>query len=651
MVKTMKKIDKLFNSKHFIIIAGLFLIPSLIEHLPFINQYIGIKFPVVNIFGLMFELDTAWVTIIISGVPLAWLAISRIIFERFISSALLITMAMVAAICINEIFAAGEVAWIMAIGAFLEEKTVHRAKKGIEKLLSLAPMQGRRVTRSPNGEEVEEMVMVENLFIGDIVRVLPGEAIPSDGVLENGSTSVDQSIMTGESLPVDKTAGDEAFAGTINLFGTADVKVTKSMENSALQKMVQLVREAENNKAPIQKIADKVAVWLVPIAFFIALATFLISGEITRGVTMLIVFCPCALALATPVSIVAAIGQATKHGVLIKSGEALEKMGKVNAIAFDKTGTLTYGKLSITDVTPADDSGLSADDVLALAASVESRSEHPLGKAILAGAKEKGLELTDISDFVMTVGKGVTAFVNGVPVYCGNLKFLQENDVAAISETELDRIGRLQSQGKAVIAIARNNEYIGLVSLSDVYRQDAPSMIRNLTAAGIERTILLTGDNQRTAEYIASQIGLTDIKAELLPVNKVDSIKEIQIEGYNVCMVGDGVNDAPALKTANVGVAMGSIGSDIAIEAADIALMGDDIYKVPYIKALSNAAVASIKLNILLSLIINAVALYFSAVGVIGPVLGALVHNAGSVLVVLNAALLYDRKIYKDDRL
>jgi heavy metal translocating P-type ATPase len=615
----------------FIIISGVFLLVSFAQFL--------------NLLPFKINPDPAWAAIIICGIPMLYLAIYRVIFQRFISSALLISIAMVAAISINEIFAAGEVAFIMSLGGFLEEKTLRKARKGIEKLISLAPMLGRKVIQNPGGSESEEMVKVELLRVGDIVRVLPGEAMPADGVIVSGNTSVDQSILTGESLPSDKEQGDEVFAGTINRFGTADIEVRKQMENSTLHKMVQLVKEAETGIAPTQKVVDKFAEWLVPFVLLLAIAVYMLTGEIVRGVVILIVFCPCALALATPTSIIAAIGQAAKFGVLIKSGEALEKMGKVNVITFDKTGTLTHGKLTVSDIIPA--SGFTEDELLTLAASVEARSEHPLGKAVTVYAKEKGLLLNTITDFTMSVGKGVQANINDEPIFCGSINFLYENKIKKLTGKEANEIGTFQEQGKAVIAIAKGNNYIGLIALADVYRDEATDMLKNLSAVGVKKTILLSGDNKKTAAYVASQIGLTDVRSELLPADKVSHIKNLQNDNEMVCMVGDGVNDAPALKTADVGIAMGCMGSDIAIEAADIALMGEDISKIPYIKALSNATVRSIKVNIFLSMFINVIAIYLSIVGLIGPVAGALFHNIGSVLVVLNAARLYDKKIMK----
>jgi heavy metal translocating P-type ATPase len=584
-------------------------------------------------------LNPAWIAVILCGYPLLYVAVWRIIFNKGIlkvSSALLISIAMVAAIFIGEFFAAGQVAFIMAIGAVLEDRTVERAKKGIKNLISLVPEQGRVIAGGS-----EKMMPIEQVNKDDILRILPGEAVPVDGEILSGNTSIDQSIITGESLPIDKTVGDSVFCGTINRFGSIDIKATKVGADSSLQKLIRLVQEAENNKAPTQLIVDKWAAWLVPTALVIAIATYLITGDIIRAVTVAIVFCPCALALATPTSIMAAIGQATKHGVIIKSGEALERMGKVDTVAFDKTGTLTHGNLVVSDVVSFD-KNISERDFLSLIASAESHSEHPLGKAIITYAKQNNIEIKPIDDFMMLPGKGISANINGNKILCGNHAYLLENNVH-LDDDYAPTLERLRGQGKATIWVSLNGICKGVVALSDTLRQTAKSMVQELKEKHAD-AVLLTGDNRQTADYFAKQVDIESVFAELLPAQKVERVRELQNEGRNVCMIGDGVNDAPALKTANVGVAMGSMGSDIAIEAADIALMGDDISKIPYLKRLSNATVKLIMINITIAIIFNIVAITLSILGLLNPITGALAHNVGAVAVVLNAALMYDRK-------
>ena len=585
--------DFLFGLK-MTIISGIFLLIAIIF------MIFGISTPI--------YLNPAWGTVIISGIPMLLLAMTRLI-------------------------RAGEVAWIMALGALLEDWTVERAKKGLRNLINLTPETGRRIV-----DGKEEMISVDEIKIGDILRILPGESVPVDGEIIRGSSSLDQSIMTGESLPIDKEIGDEVFCGTMNLYGAIDIKATSLGENSSLQKLIDLVKAADEKQAPTQRIADKWATWLVPVALFIAIAAWLITGNIERGVTVLVVFCPCALILATPTAIMAAIGQATKYGVLIKSGEALETLGGLNTLVFDKTGTLTYGNLAVSDIISLKDD-LDEMDVLNIVASCEKLSEHPLAKAIVEKAKEANVDIEEPKDFKMYPGKGVSCKNSYGQVYAGNSKFLSENNIDVNVDAELDQ---LKHEGKASIIAALNGEIIGLIGLSDVIREDSKNMIQNLHDLGTE-TILLTGDNTETANYFASQVGIGKVYGNLLPQEKLDWIEKLKAEGKKVCMIGDGVNDAPALKTADVSVAMGSVGSDVAIEAADIALLGDDIGKIPYLKKLSNSTLFTIKANIIISMTINAVAIVCSVLGLLNPVTGAIVHNAGSCLVVLNAALLYDR--------
>ena len=600
---------------------------------------------------IFLPIDPAWIAVLISGLPLIHEAIERLIEREGInkiSSPLLISTALIAAILIGDIFAAGEVAFIMALGELLEDMTTDKAKAGLEKLISLEPQQARRIInaelRMQNVEFKEEMIELDQIKLNDVIRILPGETIPIDGVIISGNTSVDQSTLTGESLPIDKNVGDEVFSGTINRFGAIDIKATKINSDSSLQKLIKMVKDAENKKAPMQRIADKWASYLVPTAMLIALITYFVTGDIVRAVTVLVVFCPCALVLATPTAIMAAIGQATKHGVIIKNGEALEKMGKVDTIAFDKTGTLTFGKLTVTDIISLVDD-LNKNDLLKITASIESMSEHPLGKAITNHARIKNILIDEVKNFTMTSGKGVGGQFRIKNEECriisGNEKYFEENKIK-ISDKAQRLIEDLRSQGKVSILTAINDQHVGIIALSDVIRPTARSMVSALKNISTD-SVLLTGDNQRTAKYFASQAAIENIHAELLPEEKVKNIIELQKQGRKVAMIGDGVNDAPALKTADVGIAMGSMGSDIAIDAADITLMSDDISKIPYLKKLSNATLKTIKFGITLSLTINFIAIILSIKGVLNPVTGALVHNGGSFLVIMIAAMLYDK--------
>lgn len=618
----LEKILDAFESKIALLISGLSILASLL--LPICGVEIKIWY------------DPAWLAVILSGIPLLENAIRKLIKNKGISkisSALLITSAMVAAIAIGDVFAAGEVAFIMAIGELLEDLTTDRAKRGLTKLISLAPVTGRLIE---NGNE--RVIDATEIKVGDILRVLPGESIPVDGVIVSGQTSIDQAVMTGESLPIDKAEGDEVFSGTINLYGSVDVRATKVGKDSSLGKLIRMVKEAEENKAPMHRIADKWASILVPVALLIAVAFGIIRQDIVVAVTVLVVFCPCALVLATPTAIMAAIGQATKHGVIIKSGEALEKMGKVDTVCFDKTGTLTNGALTVSDVIPF---GISEGELILLAASAESRSEHPLGRAIYEYGKEK-CEIPTCNGFVMEAGKGVSATVNGKIVYCGNERYLTEKGVT-VSDEVIKALTELRASGKASVTVSDGEMVLGVIGLSDTVKPNAAETVDSLKNLGTE-AVLLTGDNRYAAEFFGSQIGITNIKSELLPENKVDCVLSLRDQKRTVAMVGDGVNDAPALKSADVGIAMGTMGSDVALEASDIAVMSDDIGKLSYLKRLSNATVKTIRFSISLSLIINFAAIILSFFKLLDPATGALVHNAGSVFVILIAALLYDRK-------
>ena len=626
------RIHDILSGLYMTILAGLFL---LLDGIPHLIEEFGGQRPFQNIFPF----EPSWITVIICGFPLVYLSIRRIVYNKGISkisSALLISMAMFAAIAIGDIFAAGEVAFIMALGALLEEATTERAKKGLKKLISLAPVKGRKIQANK-----EIMVPVESIQSGDYLRILPGETIPVDGRIINGETTVDQSIMTGESIPVDKTIDDDVFGGTINCFGAIDIIATKVGEDSSIQKMIQLIKNAEQKQAPIQRIADTVASRLVPIALLIACIGYLVTGNIIVGVTVLVVFCPCALVLATPTAVMAAIGQATKHGVIIKSGEILETMGKVDTMAFDKTGTLTRGQLSVQSIL-AVDTDYSETDILQLAASAEAKSEHPIGKAIVSHAIEQDLEILDTTSFTMFVGKGIIAVIKGRELYCGNERFLEEHNII-VSESIQQAINVYRSEGKVSVIIADREHIIGIITLSDTMRNDAINMISAISSLDMT-TVLLTGDSKAAATYIGKKSGVSEIHAELLPGEKVSIIESLQGKHHKVCMVGDGINDAPAMKTADVSIAMGTIGSDIAIETADIALMSDDLSKIPYIKRLSDATIKTIKFSIALSMAINCIAIILSLLEVLTPTTGALVHNVGSCLVVLIAARLYDRK-------
>lgn len=585
----------------------------------------------ISLFDLVpLPFDAAWIAIILCGLPIILEAIIGLVTAFDIKADVLVSLALVASVLIGEDFAAGEVAFIMQLGALLEELTVSKARAGIEKLVHLTPQTARILTA--NGEKI---ISAEQVAIGDRIRVLPGETIPVDGVILSGQTSINQAVMTGESLPVDKTVGDEVSSGTVNQFGAFEMEAAKVGEDSSIQRMIRLVQSADAGKAKIVGLADRWATWIVVIALSAAALTWFFSGEIIRAVTILVVFCPCALVLATPTAIMAAIGNATKHGFLVREGDALERLSKVSKVTFDKTGTLTYGTPKVTAIGTC--SGFTEREVYAYAAAVEQFSEHPLGKAVVSCYKQESEpDLLQAEQFTMIPSEGVTGVVNGKTVKAGNLKLLKE---VPVSRDLAVAAGKYLMDGCTVIYVAVDNTLAGYIVLADTVRQESAKMIRDIHTLGVQ-PVLLTGDNQNAANVIGRQLGIEEIHANCLPEDKLKQIGAYQQQGQEVCMIGDGINDAPALKKANVGIAMGGVGSDIAVDAADIALVDDEIKELPHLLALSKKMMRTIKLNLTFSMGLNFLAIALAVTGILGPVVGALVHNAGSVVVIINSALL-----------
>ncbi len=588
----------------------------------------------VSIFDLIpLPFDAAWVAIILCGLPIILEAIIGLITAFDIKADVLVSLALVASVCIGEDFAAGEVAFIMQLGALLEDLTVAKARSGIEKLVHLTPQTARVITGG-----TEKTMPAEEVKIDDLIRVLPGETVPVDGVIISGQTSVNQAVMTGESLPVDKSVGDEVSSGTVNQFGAFEMRATKVGEDSSIQRMIRLVQSADAGKAKIVGLADKWATWIVVIALTAAALTWLISGEIIRAVTILVVFCPCALVLATPTAIMAAIGNATKHGFLVREGDALERLAKVSRITFDKTGTLTYGTPKVIAVESL--SAYDKDKIFAFAAAAEQLSEHPLGKAVVRCYKaDIGLDISPVQNFQMIPGKGVTATVEGRTIKAGNLKLLSKSEDLQLSHALAGSVGKYLNDGSTVIYVSVDDVLVGYIVLSDTLREESVQMIDSLIHLGVQ-PVLLTGDNQNSANTIGWKLHIKEIHASCLPEDKLNFIESYQNNGDDVCMIGDGINDAPVLKKANVGIAMGGVGSDIAVDAADIALVDDEVKELPHLFALSKRMMTTIRLNLMFSMGLNFLAIILAINGTLNPVVGALVHNAGSVAVILNSALL-----------
>ncbi len=586
-----------------------------------------------NMRGPLF-FNPAWIAIILCGFPILKGAFAGLVTDFDIKADVLVAMALVAAVYIGETFAAGEVAFIMSLGSLLEERTVRKAREGIEKLVNLSPRTAR-VLRDGR----EAVIPAENVQAGDMLRVLPGETIAVDGIITFGQTTVNQSLLTGESLPVDKDVNDEVFSGTVNQLGAFDMRATKVEEDSSLRRMIRLVESADASKTPIVRIMDRWATWIVITALLTAIGTWLYTGEIIRAVTILVVFCPCALVLATPTAIMAGIGNATRFGVLISSGDALERLAKVTRVAFDKTGTLTHGKPEVVAVRSFA-SGLTDAQLIRLAATVEQRSEHPLGQAIVRHAKGLGITPQNLERFISIPGKGVLVETGGKKALGGTLQLMLDNGMAPTEEIR-NAAQRHKEFGRTVIYIGADDAIAGIAVLADTLRPDAQAMVNRLHNEKVWTT-LLTGDNTQAARSIAEAAGINQVKAELLPEDKVSIIKnELQkLDADKVCMVGDGINDAPALKAAYVGLAMGGVGSDIAVDAADAVFVQDDIKRLPQLIMLARKTAATIKINITMSMLLNIVTVFLAAMGLMGPVVGALAHNAGALFIVLNSARL-----------
>ncbi len=580
---------------------------------------------IISLFDLLpLPFDAAWAAIILCGVPIILEAIVGLVTAFDIKADVLVSLALIASVITGEDFAAGEVAFIMQLGALLEDLTVAKARAGIERLVQLTPQTARRVTAS--GEEVIPAMEVR---VDDVLRVLPGESIPADGIIISGETSVDQSVMTGESIPVDKSVGDEVSSGTVNRFGSFDMRATRVGEDSSIQRMVRLVQSADAGKAKIVGLADRWATWIVVIALSAAAITWAVTGIILRAVTILVVFCPCALVLATPTAIMAAIGNATKHGFLVREGNALERLAAVSHVCFDKTGTLTRGEMRVQAV-KSFVPGVTDEELYSLAAGVEARSEHPLGRAIVDCCRDAGLDVPGSEGFEMIPGQGVSATVRGHRLLAGR--------GAAVTDEIATAARRYTDEGCTTVTLELDGVAAGFIALADTLRDDAAEVICGVKAAGVT-PVLLTGDHAGAAHTIASAVGIDEVHAECLPQDKIRYIDEYHAHG-GVCMIGDGINDAPALKRADTGIAMGGIGSDIAIDAADIALVNDDIAELPHLLRLSRRMMRTIKINITFSMCLNFLAIGLAIPGLLGPVIGALVHNAGSVLVIANSALL-----------
>ncbi len=560
-----------------------------------------------------------------------WWSAFQGIRERDFTADIPVSFATAGALIIGQYSAAAVVAVLLLLGGMMEEFVSARAGNALDSLAKLLP---DRVTVRRDGQDL--VVSLEEVQSGDLVLIRSGDRIPVDGMVALGIASVNQAAITGESLAVEKQVGDIVYAGTLNEVGAIEVQTTKVGEETTLGHIRRMVEEAQEQKAPIERILDRYAKFYTPAALILGALIWWWSGDILRAITILIVFCPCVMVLATPTALVASIGNAALRGSLVKKGATIEALAKVNAVAFDKTGTLTEGRPKLTAVLPLH--GMREQDLLRLVAIAEKFSEHPLGRAIVQAATDRGLPLSDPEEFTVLAGLGVRVKIDGSLVILGRLRLLQEQGITLDQEIEI-RAGNLAASGRTVIVAALDSWVIGMFVLEDTLRPEAKEVIVRLKKLGV-RTVLVTGDNATTAERIAADLGISEVHADVLPKQKVEIVKQLQAEGRTVAFVGDGVNDGPALATANVGIAMGVAGTDVAIETAEIALLSDDLTKLPHLLGLSRQAMRAIKQNLVFSLGVLAIAVGLAIPGILLPVTGALLHELSSLPVIANSARL-----------
>jgi Cd2+/Zn2+-exporting ATPase len=572
-------------------------------------------------------------SLIIGGYPILKSAI-KALFIPDLNVDTLVSIAAIAATAVGAYQEAATVIFIMLLGELLEHLTVGKARKAISSLIQLAPK-----TAWVRREQEEVRVPIEEVKAKEIVIVKPGERIPVDGKIISGCGSINQSMLTGESIPIEKGVGDRVYCGTINESGSCEIETNQVAEDTKLAQIKRLILEAQAEKSPTQRVMDRFTRYFIPAILLIALATFLITGDAIRAITILIVACPCALVLGTPTAVVAAIGNAARQGILIKGGAYLEQMGRLKTLLMDKTGTLTYGRPKVVGINGLD--GLNEKEILYWAAIAEKRSEHPLAKAITERAEDFGLLIPHPESFENLIGKGVKARWNGKAILLGSVQFLREEKIT-IPESAMEVLKQKESEGATSLFLSLDHRLLGLISIADTLREKAKDTIGQIRKEGISEIWMLTGDSELVANRIGKELGIR-YEADLLPEEKVLRVKEWKKQGQTVAMVGDGVNDAPALAAADVGIAMGAAGTDVAIETADIALMTDELEKIPTAIRLSRKALRVIKENIAFALVFNTVLVFLSAQGWVTMILGAMMHQASSLLVILNSMRLLRR--------
>jgi len=573
---------------------------------------------------------SAMIGALILGYPIVVTAVRDLRVGR-LSINELVAIAVLAAFASGNYQTAGVVAFFMLTGEIIESRTAEGARNSIESLIKLTPTKARRL----KADGTEEEVAASQLAVGDVIRIRPGDNVAADGLIVNGQGSFNQATITGESLPADKKAGDEVFAGTQNLTGVLEIKVTRAGEDTTLGRVRELIMAAEQTKLPIQKIVDQYMGYYTPLVLVIGGLVWAFTHDLNRVIAVFVVSCPCAFILATPTAMVAALSAAARLGILIKNVADIELAAKINAFIFDKTGTLTTGQLAVSRLAPIGD--VKPAELLLLAASAERYSNHPTAKALANLAAEAGLPLAEPQDFVETAGRGVKARVNGADVLVGRAQWLKDNGIDPAFEKSVDLT---ETEGWSLIFIARNGQCAGWVGMQDRTRAEAKEALAELKANGVRRIAMVSGDRQVVATRVAAEIGCEEAKGDCLPQNKVEFVRAVKAKGYRVAVIGDGVNDAPALAAGDIGIAMGAAGSEVAIHSATIALMNNDLRRLPFLIKLSRSTRAVINQNFLFGVLFIVVGLTVTSFGYIGPIAASMLHVAGTMIVIFNSARL-----------
>jgi Zn2+/Cd2+-exporting ATPase len=572
---------------------------------------------------------SAMVGTLILGTPIIWISVKDL-RRGVLSINELVSLAVLAAFASGDYQTAGVVAFFMLLGELIETRTAEGARASIESLIKLTPTKARRIRG-----QAEEEVSAKDLGVGDVIRVRPGDNIPADGQIQSGQSAVNQATITGESLPVDKKPGDEVFAGTQNLNGVLEIKVTRAGQDTTLGKVRDLILAAEKTKLPLMRIIDQYMGFYTPMVLVFAALVWAFTRDLSRVITVLVMGCPCAFILASPTAMVAALSAAARLGILIKNVGDIELAAKINAFIFDKTGTLTTGVLAVNRLAPVGDT--QPAELLRLAASAEKYSNHPTAKALAQLAEEAGVRLSEPQEFSETAGRGIKARVDGAAILVGRAQWLRDNGV---TEDVLKSVDLKETEGFSLVFVARNKQCAGWIGLQDAIRPEARHSLEGLGQAGVRRIAMVSGDRQPVAERVAKEIGCTEVAAECLPQNKVDFVRQMKARGYRVAVVGDGVNDAPALAAGDIGIAMGAAGSEVAIHSATIALMNNDLRRLPFLVRLSRQTRAVINQNFLFGVFFIIGGFTAGAFGYLNPIIAAVLHNVGSLIVVFNSARL-----------